>query len=283
LILILALVLAQSQPVNVTDPTTPTRKAKVTPTAGGALQVECVGGTCSGGGGGGSSGGGVIDGGTVGASQSGPWSVTTDIRDAGIVQQQLADVQAQLALIKAKTDNLDVLLSTRTKPADSQTITGSVGLSGTADVSDRAARLLGKADLLIAAAAPSVSNYMPARLSDGAAYYKAAIAGDNMGRTWNLSSGADSVSALGPVTDTQLRASPVPVSGTVNQGASSDGGVPWPVDWSGSLNDGGRVASEGGVQSLLEELQRHRALQQQMVELLQQTVEYVSKLKEPGR
>jgi hypothetical protein len=37
-----------------------------------------------------------------------------------------AATQTTLALIKAKTDNLDVALSTRTKPADSQTVTGSV-------------------------------------------------------------------------------------------------------------------------------------------------------------
>src|SRR5258708_25576001 len=33
-----------------------------------------------------------------------------------------ASTEATLALIKAKTDNLDVLLSTRTKPADTQAI-----------------------------------------------------------------------------------------------------------------------------------------------------------------
>lgn len=37
-----------------------------------------------------------------------------------------ASTEATLALIKAKTDNLDVLLSTRTKPADTQTISGTV-------------------------------------------------------------------------------------------------------------------------------------------------------------
>lgn len=37
--------------------------------------------------------------------------------------------QTTLALIKAKTDNLDVALSTRTKPADSQTVTGTVGVT----------------------------------------------------------------------------------------------------------------------------------------------------------
>lgn len=37
-----------------------------------------------------------------------------------------ASTEATLAAIKAKTDNLDVLLSTRTKPADTQTVAGTV-------------------------------------------------------------------------------------------------------------------------------------------------------------
>lgn len=37
--------------------------------------------------------------------------------------------QTTLALIKAKTDNIDVALSTRTKPADTQTISGTVTVS----------------------------------------------------------------------------------------------------------------------------------------------------------
>ena len=45
-----------------------------------------------------------------------------------------ASTEATLALIKAKTDNLDVLLSTRTKPADSQTVTGTVALGAGAAV-----------------------------------------------------------------------------------------------------------------------------------------------------
>ena len=48
-----------------------------------------------------------------------------------------ASTEATLALIKAKTDNLDVALSTRTKPADTQTISGTVtanqGTAGSAD------------------------------------------------------------------------------------------------------------------------------------------------------
>ena len=40
-----------------------------------------------------------------------------------------AATQTTLALIKAKTDNLDVLLSTRTKPADTQPVSGPGALS----------------------------------------------------------------------------------------------------------------------------------------------------------
>ncbi len=40
-----------------------------------------------------------------------------------------ASTEATLALIKAKTDNIDVLLSSRTKPSDSQTIAGAVSVS----------------------------------------------------------------------------------------------------------------------------------------------------------
>ena len=47
-----------------------------------------------------------------------------------------ASTEATLALIKAKTDNLDVALSTRTKPADTQTISGNVGVTGSVEVTN---------------------------------------------------------------------------------------------------------------------------------------------------
>lgn len=120
---------------------------------GGSWTVNCT--NCSGGGGG-SSGGGTIDGGDVRASQGlgedggRAWNVVDKSRpvvtvefDGGFVSvanfpatQAVsatalplptgASTEATLALIKAKTDNLDVLLSTRTKSADSQTVTGTV-------------------------------------------------------------------------------------------------------------------------------------------------------------
>lgn len=45
-----------------------------------------------------------------------------------------ASTEATLALIKAKTDNLDVALSTRTKPADTQIVSGTVAISGSVAV-----------------------------------------------------------------------------------------------------------------------------------------------------
>lgn len=53
-------------------------------------------------------------------------AVTQPISASALPLPTGASTEATLALIKAKTDNLDVLLSTRTKPADSQTVTGTV-------------------------------------------------------------------------------------------------------------------------------------------------------------
>lgn len=53
-------------------------------------------------------------------------AVTQPISAATLPLPTGASTEATLALIKAKTDNLDVALSTRTKPADSQTITGTI-------------------------------------------------------------------------------------------------------------------------------------------------------------
>lgn len=56
----------------------------------------------------------------------GNFPATQPISAASLPLPAGASTEATLALIKAKTDNLDVLLSTRTKPADSQTVTGTV-------------------------------------------------------------------------------------------------------------------------------------------------------------
>ena len=81
------------------------------------------------------------------------WQATQPISAAALPLPAGASTEATLALIKAKTDNIDVALSTRTKPADTQTadVTDRVGrllgviasITAAVDVSDRAARLLG--------------------------------------------------------------------------------------------------------------------------------------------
>lgn len=50
--------------------------------------------------------------------------VTQPVSAAALPLPAGASTEATLALIKAKTDNLDVLLSTRTKPADTQPVSG---------------------------------------------------------------------------------------------------------------------------------------------------------------
>jgi len=93
----------------------------------------------------------------------GNFPATQPVSAASLPLPTGASTEATLALIKAKTDNLDVLLSTRTKPADAQKVDGSAvtqPVSGTVAISG-------------------------------------------------------TVPVSGPLTDTQLRATPVPVSGTV--------------------------------------------------------------------
>lgn len=66
------------------------------------------------------SGGGGSGGGTVSLGANSP---TKGLQDSTITELQL--IKEQLLLVKAKTDNLDVLLSTRTKPLDVQKTDGS--------------------------------------------------------------------------------------------------------------------------------------------------------------
>lgn len=113
--------------------------------------------------------------GTVAVTQSGTWTITSitnpvavtgtfwqttqPISVASLPLPSGASTEATLALIKAKTDNIDVALSTRTKPADQQHV-----------------------------------------IVDSSA----------------------SLAVTGPLTDAQLRATPVPVSGTVTANAGSN-------------------------------------------------------------
>lgn len=88
-----------------------------------------------------------------------------------------ASTEATLALIKAKTDNIDVALSTRTKPADVQNVTGPL------------------TDAQLRASAVPVSGTVTAS-----------------GPLTDAQLRASAVPVTGPLTDAQLRASAVPVS-----------------------------------------------------------------------
>lgn len=116
-----------------------------------------------------------------------PVSGTVTANAGTNLNTSLLSTEATLALIKAKTDNLDVLLSTRTKPADTQPVSGTFWQS-TQPVSGTFWQ-----------ATQPVSGTVTA----------------------NAGSGTFAVS--GPVTDAQIRATPLPVSGTVTANAAQSG------------------------------------------------------------
>lgn len=110
-----------------------------------------------------------------------------------------ASTEATLAAIKAKTDNIDVALSTRTKPADTQKVDGSavtqpvsgtVGVSGTVPVS-------------------------------------------------------------GPLTDAQLRAAPVPVSGTFFQATQPVSAAALPLPTGAALEAGNLATMVASLAALV--------------------------------
>lgn len=115
-----------------------------------------------------------------------------------------ASTEATLLLIKAKTDNIDVALSTRTKPADVQNVTGTLAVSNfpaTQPVSGTVA----------------VSNFpgtqpVSGPLTDA---QLRATAVPVSGPLTDAQLRATAVPVSGPLTDAQLRAVAVPVSGTV--------------------------------------------------------------------
>lgn len=103
--------------------------------------------------------------------------------------------QTTLALIKAKTDNLDVLLSTRTKPADAQHVIVDSGVT------------TGLTDTQLRASAVPVSNSsLP--LPTGAATSAAQLPNNHN----VVVTSAPTTAVTGPLTDTQLRATAVPIS-----------------------------------------------------------------------
>jgi len=106
--------------------------------------------------------------------------------DASLITLNAKDfaTQTTLALIKAKTDNLDVLLSTRTKPGDTQPISA-VSLPLPTGAATAALQTTGNASL--ASIDTKLTNPLPI-------------------------SGTVSTGLSQPLTDTQLRATAVPVS-----------------------------------------------------------------------
>lgn len=113
--------------------------------------------------------------------------------------------QTTLALIKAKTDNIDVALSTRTKPTDQQHVIVDSGVT------------TGLTDTQLRATAVPVSNASLPLPSGAATSAKQLADNHNV-----VVTSAPTTVVTGPLTDTQLRATPVPVSGTVATGGLTD-------------------------------------------------------------
>lgn len=171
-----------------------------------------------------------------------------------------AATEATLALVKAKTDNLDVALSTRTKPSDQQhAIVDSSALPAGAATEATLAGIKTGTDKIpsspstdrTTAAAPFAS-----RLSDGAAFYKATTPADTQpvsAASLPLPSGAATAAnqQTNALTDAQLRATPVPVSGSVSTGGLTDAqlrasAVPVTANAGTNLNTSALALESGG-------------------------------------
>lgn len=171
--------------------------------------------TSAGGGGGGSSDVAIHDNTTptqhLGVNASGQAAIQNP-PNLDVAASTLA-TQATLALIKAKTDNLDVLLSTRTKPADTQLVDGSAVMQPVSGVFWQATQPV--SGTFWQATQPVSGPLTDAQLR------------------------ATAVPVSGPLTDTQLRASAVPVSGTFFQATQ-------PVSGTVTANQGGTWTVQPG-------------------------------------
>ena len=88
---------------------------------------------------------------------------TTALENKIQAQTDIVATQVTLAQIKAKTDNIDVALSTRTKPADTQTVAGTVGITfPAASLSDSIFLKIIDYDTLIGKG--DVTNHIPGQL-----------------------------------------------------------------------------------------------------------------------
>lgn len=155
-----------------------------------------------------------------------------------------AATEATLSAVKAKTDNLDVLLSTRTKPSDQQhsIIDSSVLPTGAATAALQTQPGVDIGDVTVNNAAgaaavniqdggnsitvDAVSLPLPTGASTEATLALIKAKTDNIDVALStrtkptdqqhvIVDSSVSIAVIGPLTDTQLRATPIPVSGTV--------------------------------------------------------------------
>lgn len=130
-----------------------------------------------------------------------------------------ASTEATLALIKAKTDNLDVVLSTRTKPADQQHVIVDSGAlpTGAATAANQATEIASLANLDVALSTRLKPADTLTALTTLGTITNVVHVDDNAGSLTvdGTVAVSGSVAVTGPLTDAQLRASAVPVSGTV--------------------------------------------------------------------
>lgn len=166
------------------------------------------------------------------------WQTTQPISAANLPLPSGASTETTLALIKAKTDNIDVALSTRavTGLTDTQLRASAVPISlavNTPDVTDRSARLLGHVNVdnasiavtgtfwqgtqpVSLASIPNSSNLdvaLSTRLKPADTLTKVATVDTITNPVAVTGTFWQSIQPVsGPLTDTQLRASAVPVS-----------------------------------------------------------------------
>lgn len=206
-----------------------------------------------------------------------PSGVTSPVSAASLPLPSGASTEATLALIKAKTDNLDVALSTRTKPADQQhVIVDSAPTTAVTGTFWQATQPVSLASVpshavtgpltnteLRAAVVPvfvdggqvAITNF-PATQAVTGTFWQATqpVSGtfwqatQPVSGTVTANAGTGTMAVSGPLTDTQLRASAVPVSlasttitGTV---AATQSGT-----WSDRIVGNAGVALDGPVGS----------------------------------
>lgn len=160
---------------------------------------------------------------------------TQPISAASLPLPSGASTEATLALIKAKTDNLDVLLSTRTKPADQQhviidssasiavtgpltdaqlratpvPVSGTVSTGGLTNAELRASAVpISAASLPLPAGAATLAGQTQPGVDIGDVTINNAVGAGAV----NIQDGGNSITVDGPLTDTQLRAADVKIT-----------------------------------------------------------------------